>query len=184
MTTGIIKGREVQTVIQAITPPSTQKAYFVIEVSPAPPLKWPIKHNVLDGKLMEGLKVGDSIILTFQRGKPKKANPQEDKDWYQDIVGITRVQAAPEIPPTPSDKAQDGPPAPGEASRGTPGPKTAPGEGAFSTGEVKTMTQMNRMNNRASCIHAACIRLPRGTTAAEIKRLALELFNWVIEEKS
>lgn len=124
------KPQEIQTTVLDITPPSQAKNFYILSVQPPAPLKYPIKYNVpkaIEGQLHD-IKVGDAIKLLLQRGRPKVANPQSDKDWWLDLVGISRVLQ--ETPLPPAGKAQGDSLSPREAPGGIPplenGPKEAP----------------------------------------------------------
>ena len=69
--------------------------YFTITFNPRPGLKYPDSFHGRDMALKEGFKAGDNVVLTLQQGKPKKENPQYESEWWWDVVGIERAEAAP-----------------------------------------------------------------------------------------
>ena len=88
-----------------------QGTYHKLTTGPVGQQKWPSIYNVWDDKLLEGVKTGDAVQLTLQRGRAKIADPQQDKDYYWDVTAVSKAVAQ-EKEPWPGE---DPPPPPAKA---------------------------------------------------------------------
>lgn len=81
--------KQLEAVIQALSEKTGPKgSYWAIEIPPIPPSKFPAHFQVFNASLLEGLQVGDTVLLTLERGREKKPNPQYFSDYYWDVIDI------------------------------------------------------------------------------------------------
>ena len=107
MTTEQKPRRTFQGVIQSIGEEKRGEVIsLVVMLAPRPGMEWADRFSGRDLSLKEGFKPGDSAVLTLARGRPKVAAPQSRKDYWEDIVGITRAEVTPSPGPQPSPTRQ------------------------------------------------------------------------------
>ena len=84
--------------------------YHKLTTAPIGQQKYPSVYNVWDSELLEGVKTGDAVQLTLQRGRAKIADPQQDKDYYWDVTAVSK--AVVQDGPWPGDDTVKAPQAP------------------------------------------------------------------------
>ena len=65
--------------------------YHKLTTLPIGQQKYPNIYKVWDSKLLEGIKTGDTVTLTLERGRARIPDPQDDKDYYWEVVGIVKA---------------------------------------------------------------------------------------------
>ena len=100
-----------------------QGTYHKLTTPPVGQQKYPNVYKVWDSKLLEGIKTGDTIILTLQRGRGKIADPQGDNDYYWEVVGVAKVV---QDGPWPGDDTVKAPQAPKQPATPSQGNHVAP----------------------------------------------------------
>ena len=114
MTQANMERKQEATTIRSITPPVGTEVDWLLETLPIPPSKFPGKFKV-GAELVKGLKPGDAVMLTLERGGAKKDNPTKDWDYWWNLVAIE--QGTKEVKPPPAPGAETLKPSPGVAKK-------------------------------------------------------------------
>ena len=176
------EGKQVRAVIQGLTQRQGPTGpYYVLSAEPRQGMRYPDNYNIRDAKLVEGLQPGDTVMLSLVKGKPKVENPQTDKDWWWDTVGIdkgavTQPSPGPSVPQPP-----EGTPNGNASIERMHREKTAAIEKAHRENLIAMREEV-----RARCLQAAAEIVKTNTFLKKepvdpeaVKRLALDYEEWV-----
>ena len=154
-------------------------AHPSIGTPPIPPSKYPTWWTVPQ-EVANTFKPGQSVTITWHKGKPKKEFPKYESDWYRNVDSVVLAQEQPQAGPSKAPAASvapESPPWPGEAPAGKPAP--AAGQGQVRRGTDPTRVSIERQTALKAAVEIWPATVEQGISSNDILNLAQIFYDWL-----